>query len=42
MPVVRQIVADAQRDNYSFASLVLGVAKSVPFRMRAAPDGAGD
>ncbi len=42
MPVVRQIVADAQRDNYSFAALVLGVAKSVPFRMRSTPDGAGD
>ena len=42
MPVVRQIVADSQRENYSFASLVLGVAKSVPFRMRATPEGAGD
>jgi len=42
MPVVRQIVADAQRDNYSFSSLVLGVAKSVPFRMRAVPDAAGE
>ena len=42
MPVVRQIVADAQRDHYSFSSLVVGVAKSVPFRMRAAPDAAGE
>jgi hypothetical protein len=42
MPVVRQIVADAKRDNYSFSSLVQGVARSVPFRMRAASDGAGE
>ena len=42
MPVVRQIVRDAKRDNYSFSSLVQGVAKSVPFRMRAVPDAAGE
>ena len=42
MPVVRRIVADAAHDNYSFESLVLGVAKSVPFRMRAAPDPTGE
>jgi Protein of unknown function (DUF1592)/Protein of unknown function (DUF1588)/Protein of unknown function (DUF1587)/Protein of unknown function (DUF1585)/Protein of unknown function (DUF1595) len=42
MPVVRQIVAEAKRDNYSFASLVIGVAKSVPFRMRTAEGPAGD
>jgi hypothetical protein len=42
MPVVRQIVADAKRDDYTFESLVLGVAKSVPFRMRATPDAAGE
>ncbi len=42
MPVVRRIVADAKRDNYTFESLVLGVVKSVPFRMRAAPDAAGE
>ena len=42
MPVVRSIVADAKREDYSFESLVLGVAKSVPFRMRAVPERAGD
>jgi hypothetical protein len=41
MPVVRRIVADAARQGYSFESIVLGVAESVPFRMRAAatPEG---
>jgi Protein of unknown function (DUF1592)/Protein of unknown function (DUF1588)/Protein of unknown function (DUF1585)/Protein of unknown function (DUF1587)/Protein of unknown function (DUF1595) len=38
MPVVRSIVADAKRTDYSFASLVLGIVESVPFRMRAVPD----
>ena len=42
MPVVRAIVADAERDGYSFESFVLGVAESVPFRMRGAPEPAGD
>jgi hypothetical protein len=42
MPVVRGIVADAKREDYSFASLVLGVAQSVPFRMRSAPAPAGE
>jgi hypothetical protein len=32
MPLVRKIVRDAGRTNYSFSSLVLGVAKSEPFR----------
>ncbi len=42
MPVVRSIVADAKRTDYSFPSLVLGVAKSVPFRMRSTPDSQGE
>jgi hypothetical protein len=33
MPLVRSIVRDAQRDNYRFSSLVLGIVKSDPFRM---------
>ena len=33
-PVVRAIVKGSARDNYSFTSLVLGVAKSAPFEMR--------
>jgi hypothetical protein len=37
MPVVRRIVADAKAQGYSFDSIVLGVAQSVPFRMRTAP-----
>jgi hypothetical protein len=37
MPVVRRIVADASARGYSFESIVLGVARSVPFRMRTAP-----
>ena len=42
MPVVRQIVADAKSEDYSFAALVMGVAQSVPFRMRSAPEPTGD
>jgi hypothetical protein len=37
MPGVRRIVADAQAQGYSFEAIVLGVARSVPFRMRSAP-----
>jgi mono/diheme cytochrome c family protein len=33
MPLIRSIVHDAQRDNYRFSSLVLGVVKSEPFQM---------
>ena len=33
-PAVRAIVRDAAAHNYTFASLVLGVVKSVPFQMR--------
>jgi hypothetical protein len=33
MPLVRQIVKDAAKDNYRFSSLVLGVVKSDPFQM---------
>ncbi len=38
MPVVRRIVADAEREGYSFESIVLGLARSVPFRMRGTPE----
>jgi hypothetical protein len=37
MPTVRSIVRDASRNNYRFSSIVLGVAKSVPFQMRSKP-----
>jgi len=36
MPVVRQIVRDAARDNSRFSSLILGVVGSDPFQMRMA------
>ena len=38
MPVVRRIVADASAQGYSFESIVLGVARSVPFRMRSSAE----
>ena len=34
MPVVRQIVRDAAKDNYRFSSIVSGIVKSAPFQMR--------
>jgi len=36
-PAVRKIVRDAAKENYTFAALVRGIVKSVPFRMRQAP-----
>jgi hypothetical protein len=33
MPVVRQIVRDAARDNNKFSSLIVGIVKSNPFQM---------
>ena len=42
MPAVRTIVRDAQRDDYRFSSIVLGIVRSVPFQMRVkAPAGEG-
>jgi hypothetical protein len=34
MPAVRTIARDAQRENYRFSSVVLGIVRSVPFQMR--------
>jgi hypothetical protein len=34
MPAVRAIVRDSSRNNYRFSSLILGITKSVPFRMK--------
>jgi hypothetical protein len=34
MPYVRAIVKDAERSNYRFSSLVLGIVKSAPFQRR--------
>ncbi len=39
MPMVRKIVRDAAKDDYRFSSLVLGIANSVPFRMKRATSG---
>ena len=33
-PVIRAIVRDSARENYTFTSLVLGVVRSAPFQMR--------
>jgi len=33
MPLIRSIVRDAERNNYHFSSLVLGVVKSEPFQV---------
>ena len=35
-PAVRKIVTDAEKDDYRFSSLILGIVKSVPFQMRRA------
>jgi hypothetical protein len=34
MPAVRKVVQDARASNYKFSSIVLGVARSVPFQMK--------
>jgi hypothetical protein len=34
MPVIRSIVRDAEKNNYRFSSIVLGIVKSAPFQMR--------
>jgi mono/diheme cytochrome c family protein len=38
MPLVRRIVRDASHHEYRFSSIVLGIAESVPFQMRASSD----
>ena len=34
MPTIREILRDASRDDYRFASIMLGIVKSTPFEMR--------
>ena len=34
MPVVRAVARDAATHDYHFSSLILGIAKSVPFQMK--------
>lgn len=33
-PAVRKIVSEAEKDDYRFSSLILGIVKSIPFQMR--------
>ena len=37
LPAVRAIVRAAAADEYSFASIVVGIVESIPFQMRLAP-----
>jgi hypothetical protein len=37
-PAVRDIVSDAERTDYRWSEIVLGVVKSVPFQMRRVPE----
>ena len=36
-PAIRAVLRRAKHDNYRFSSIVLGIAESVPFRMKGAP-----
>ena len=37
MPAIRAVTRAAAKDDYRFSSLVLGIVRSVPFRMRVTP-----
>jgi hypothetical protein len=37
MPAVRGVMRAAAKDDYRFSAIVLGIVRSVPFRMRTAP-----
>jgi hypothetical protein len=41
MPIVRQIVRNAAENDYSLASIVLGIVDSYPFQMRTNGPAAG-
>ena len=34
-PAIRKMVKEAAADDYRWSSLILGIAKSVPFQMRS-------
>jgi hypothetical protein len=34
MPAVRSVVREAERNDYRFSTLVLGIVKSTPFQMK--------
>ena len=36
-PAIRAILREARHENYRFSSIVLGIARSVPFRMKGIP-----
>jgi hypothetical protein len=38
MPAVRAVVRRAAQEDFRLSSLILGIAQSVPFTMRTAPD----
>ena len=38
MPAVRAVLRDAAKNDNRFSSIVLGIVRSVPFRMRTTPD----
>ena len=38
LPVVRDIVRKAEKQNYRFSALIMGVVTSTPFQMRVAGD----
>ncbi len=42
LPAVREVVRAAENDGYRWSALVSAIARSVPFRMRAAADAASD
>jgi len=42
MPAVRAIIRDAAANDYRFSAMVLGIVRSVPFRMRLTPGADAD
>jgi hypothetical protein len=38
MPQIRRIARDAKKDNYTFASLVLGIVNTDAFRKQGVPE----
>ena len=42
MPTIRGIVKQAAKDDYRFATLLTGIVKSAPFRMKQIPAGSKD
>lgn len=38
LPVVRKIRSDAEKDKYSWSSIIMGIVNSTPFQMRRAAD----